>query len=177
MKIIEESAMSDSLDQGIKAGLCRCFPADQKVFSKTRGWHGSMPAWSVIYEDAGTIVAHVGIVDRIIKAGNHPLRVAGIQNVFILPEYRGQGLADTILKVSMKAAGEKGFDAGLLYCLPVLGKIYTRCGWKLLPEENIIRIDETGVEQTLPDKNMAMFFPLKVSEFPAGTIHLQGNDW
>jgi GNAT superfamily N-acetyltransferase len=52
-----------------------------------------MPAWNVIVEDAGMVVAHVGIIDRVIKAGNRQLRIAGIQNVFVLPEYRGQGLS------------------------------------------------------------------------------------
>jgi hypothetical protein len=84
LKIIKEIEMIDDLDRSVKEGLCRCFKPDNDVFSKSRGWHGSMPEWNVIVEDAGVVVAHVGIIDRIIKAGNQPLRVAGIQNVFVL---------------------------------------------------------------------------------------------
>ena len=29
----------------------------------------------------------------------------------------------------------------------------------------------------LPEKNIAMFFPLSKNEFPDGNINLQGNDW
>lgn len=177
IKIVQEIEITDAIDRGVKDGLCRCFPPDIEIFSESRGWHGSMPSWSVIIEDSGRIVAHVGIIDRVIKAGNRQLRVAGIQNVFVLPEYRGQCLSDKIMDASMKEAEMLDFDAGLLYCVPTLEKVYARCGWKLLPKEDIIRIDEHGCEVAIPGKNIAMFFPLKVSEFPAGTIHLQGNDW
>jgi len=41
----------------------------------------------------------------------------------------------------------------------------------------VIRIDETGTEAPIPGKNETMFYPLKVSTFPPGRIHLRGNDW
>lgn len=177
IKIIQEIEITEKIDRGIRDGLCRCFPPDTEIFSNSRGWHGSMPSWNVIIEDSERVAAHVGIIDRIVKAGSRQLRVAGIQNVFVLTEYRGQGLFDKLMDASMKEAERLGFDAGLLYCVPALGKVYARCGWKLLPKEEIIRIDENGSEVAIPGKNIAMFFPLKVTEFPAGTIHLQGNDW
>jgi len=177
IEIVKEIEMPDAIDQSVRDGLCRCFPPDREIFSKSRGWHGSMPAWNVIMEDAGKVVAHVGIIDRVIRAGNQKLRVAGIQNVFVLPEYRGHGLSDRIMDACMLEAARLDFDTGLLYCVPALEKVYARCGWKLLPKELIIRIDEHGGEVALPDKNIAMFHPLKVLKFPAGTVHLQGNDW
>lgn len=177
LKIIHEIEMTDGIDQSVRDGLCRCFPPDKEIFSKSRGWHGSMPVWSVIMEDSGKVVAHVGIIDRVIKAGERQLRAAGIQNVFVLAEYRGQGLSDRIMNASMREAEKLGFDIGLLYCIPGLEKVYAKCGWQLLPKESIIRIDEHGYAVAIPNKNISMFFPLKVSRFPAGTIHLQGNDW
>lgn len=177
LRIVQEAEMSAGLDQAIKAGLCHCFPADREIFTKARAWHGSAPTWSVIAEDGEVIVAHVGLVDRVVKAGTRQLRVAGIQNVFVLPERRGQGLCDLVMNAAMQEAGRLGFDAGLLYCIPTLEKVYARCGWFLLPKADIIRMDEQGAEIPLPDKNIAMFHPLKVVEFPTGTIHLQGNDW
>jgi predicted acetyltransferase len=130
----------------------------------------------VIFDD-DRVAAHVGIVDRGISAGGEQIRVAGIQNVFVLKNYRGQQLCDKIMDAAMKEAARRDFDAGLLYCIPELEKVYARCGWKSLPKENVIRVDENGDELALPDKNIAMFYPLKVKEFPGGTVHLQGNDW
>lgn len=177
LSIIQETDISGALDQRIRETLRRCFPEDDSAFSQTRSWHGSAPAWSILIEDAGRIVAHAGIVDRIIQVGKKPVRVAGIQNVGVVPECRGQGLSSRMMIAAMEEAAKLGFDAGLLYCLPVLEKVYANCGWKLLPGAEIIRVDEFGAEVALPAKNVAMFFPLKMKEFPPGTIHLQGNDW
>ena len=177
LKIIEESTIPQNIDQMIKDGLCICFEPDVEVFSKTRAWHGSAPAWSIVIVDDDRVAAHVGIVDRVISAGGEQIRVAGIQNVFVLKNYRGQKLCDKIMDAAMKEAGRRDFDAGLLYCIPELEKVYARCGWQLLPKEDVIRVDENGDELALPDKNIAMFYPLKVKGFPVGTVHIQGNDW
>jgi len=175
--IIEEKNMTADIDRDLKNALCRCFPADAEIFSQSRAWHGSASAWSVIIEIEGCIAAHVGIVDRLIKAGDFQLQAAGIQNVFVLPEYRGQGLGEKVMNAAMQEAEKRNFDVGLLYCVPQLEKLYAGCGWRLLPRQKILRHDENGNIVPLPEKNIAMFFPLKVKSFPEGAIDLQGNDW
>ncbi|MDD5596895.1 MAG: GNAT family N-acetyltransferase [Victivallaceae bacterium] len=177
LKIMNEAEITPELDLEIKKALCRCFPADAEVFSRSRAWHGSVPAWSVIMIDGGHIAAHAGIIDRKIKAGETFLRVAGIQNVFVLPEYRGMGFCEKVMAAAMREAEKRDFDTGLLYCVPLLERVYAKCGWQLLPERMIIRIDENGNHVPLPDKNITMFFPLKMRDFPDGIINLQGNDW
>lgn len=127
--------------------------------------------------DDNCIAAHAGIVDRTVKVEKTFIRVAGIQNVFVLPEYRGVGLCEKVMDAAMQEAEKRNFDAGLLYCVPQLEKVYAKCGWRLLPEREIIRIDENGKHIPLPPKNITMFFPLKMQEFPEGKINLQGNDW
>ena len=177
LTIVEERQMDARLDAVIRQGLCTCFPADTDVFSQTRAWHGSAPAWSVLLFDEAELVAHVGLVDRAITIGGRPVRVAGVQNVFVLPTRRGQGLCDQVMLRAMDEASRREYDCGLLFCVPQLEKVYARCGWLGLGEREVIRIDEDGREVSLPDKNIAMFHPLRLRNFPAGTIHLQGNDW
>ncbi len=176
--VIDESEMTPEMDAGIREGLCECFPADADVFSRTRAWHGSLASWSILLrEPSGHIVAHTGVVDRKILAGDVPLHVAGIQNVFVLPDQRGKGLSDRVMVAAMKEAAAGHYDCGLLFCVPELEKVYARCGWKRLADVPVIRINERRMEVPIPGKNIAMFYPLKVTEFPAGRIHLQGNDW
>jgi len=177
LKIINEAEVTSELDLEIKEALCRCFPGDAEIFSRSRAWHGSAPAWSVIMVDNNRIAVHAGIVDRTVKVGETFVRVAGIQNVFVLPEYRGMGLCEKVMAAAMQEAEKRNFDAGLLYCVPKLEKVYAKCGWRLLPERKIIRIDENSKHIPLPAKNITMVFPLKVREFPDGIINLQGNDW
>jgi GNAT superfamily N-acetyltransferase len=122
------------------------------------------------------VVAHTGVVDRTITVGGTPLRVAGVQNVFVLPEFRGQGLSAKVLQTAMAEAGRRVFDCGLLFCVPQLEKVYAPHGWQGLGWREVIRVQE-GRETSIPDKNIAMFYPLRVAVFPKGLVHLQGNDW
>lgn len=184
IKIIEERELSVETDQEIRNALCKCFPDDCNVFRTSRAWHGSSPEYSVIVVHDEKIIAHVGVVNREISVGGAAavtavaaLTVAGIQNVFVFPEHRGKGLVDKIMQEAMNVAAEKKFDCGLLFCVPALEKIYSRCSWKTLTERKLIRINEEGNEVSIPGKNIAMFYPLKISEFPYGNIHLLGNDW
>jgi GNAT superfamily N-acetyltransferase len=177
VRVVEEAKITQAEDEAIRDGLCMCFPPDRPVFSLTRKWHGTGPAWSVIVEEGPVIAAHVGVVDRIVTAGPDTVRVAGIQNLFVLPDFRGRGLGRAVMERAMEEAGRRGFECGLLFCVPDLERLYVLCHWQLLPRERVLRIDEHGREADLPSKNIAMYFPLARSSFPPGTIHLQGNDW
>ena len=176
LRLIDETEMPPRLDEQIRAGLCVCFPADVAVFRHTRAWHGSPPEFSAVLEDAGRVVAHAGVVKREITVAGAPLLVAGVQNVFVLPEHRGQGLSARVLQAAMAEAGCRGLDCGLLFCVPKLTPIYARCSWHDLGERQVIRVEE-GREVPIPGKNTAMFYPLRVAAFPTGLIHLRGNDW
>jgi GNAT superfamily N-acetyltransferase len=176
LDLIAEADMSPQLDAEIRNGLCRCFPADREIYAETRAWHGAVPAYSVVLTDAGIVVAHLGVVDRTITVAGRPLRVAGVENVYVLPERRGQGLSRRVLIPAMDEALRREFDAGLLFCLPTLAALYGSCDWQTLSGCEIVRTED-GCELPLPAKNIAMFYPLRVASFPAGRLHLGGNDW
>ena len=176
LSVIDEAEMSPSLDAAIREGLCLCFPADAAVFGQTRAWHGSRPEFSVVLREAERVVAHVGVVDRTIRVGETSLRVAGVQNVFVLPEHRGRGLSGQVLQAAMAQAAARHFEGGLLFCVPRLEKVYAACGWHGLGVREVVRTED-GRDISIPDKNIAMFYPLQISVFPAGLVHLRGNDW
>jgi predicted N-acetyltransferase YhbS len=178
IRIMPEHAITPTQDRAIRELLCACFPADAASFNRSRGWHASMPLYSILLDNNGILCAHVGVVDRTIRAGNEPVRVAGIQNVGVHPACRGQGLADRIMIAAMNEARTRGFDCGLLYCVPRLEKVYQRTGWITLPGAAITCRDHlTGQTVQIPSKNIAMYHPLKLAAFPAGPIDLQGTDW
>lgn len=175
-RIVDERDMVPELDARIRDGLCVCFPNDREAFSQTRSWHGSHPAFSAILEEAGNVVAHVGVVDRTIRIDGSPVRAAGVMNVFVLPSHRGRGLSDVVMSAAMAEAARRGFDLGLLFCTRPLVAIYARMGWILI-DNPIVRI-ETGVECPLPEGNFPMFFTLRRQAVSTGAIlHLCGNDW
>ncbi|MCL5102717.1 MAG: GNAT family N-acetyltransferase [Armatimonadetes bacterium] len=177
LAIIKESDIAGELDALIRVGLCACFPEDVGVFSTTRTWHGVASVWSVVLRDRDAVAAHVGVVDRVVLVGDTRLRVAGIQNVFVLPAYRGMGLSDRVMLATTDEALHLDFDCGLLFCVPKLENVYARCGWRTEPDRAITRVDEYAARVPLPDKNITMFYPMKCAQLPVGPIDLCGNDW
>ena len=175
-QLINDNDIPPSLDEEIRAGLAACFPADAAVLSKTRAWHDSTPEYIAVLRDGERVIAHAAVVNRTITVAGAPLRVAGVQGVFVLPGYRGKGLCDEALYAAMTEAMRRGFDYGMLFCLPSLAKVYARCGWQDLGEREAVRVED-GRELPLPEKNIAMFYPIRVVSFPEGFIHLRGNDW
>lgn len=176
-QIIPELLMDARTDENIRRNLCRCFPADREVFSKTRKWHDSGPAWTVLIREKDEVIAHAGFVDRTIRVDRDMVRIAGVQNVFVLPEYRGRGLSDAVMQAGIDYAQTQGFDLGLLFCAQPVVSVYSRMGWSILTGVRIILTDETGRDVQMSEKNVTMFYPLKRSLTPGVTIHLQGNDW
>ena len=177
LRIIEEMEIDKKLDTSIKEGLCICFPADTEIYLKTRAWHGYHPAWNVIIKTDNTVIAHAAVIDRKIQAGKEKTYIAGITNVFVLPEYRKKELSGKLMNTAMDEARRRNYELGLLFCEAELEKVYWRCGWKLLSENRIIRIDEKGKECPLEENIHAMYYPLLRTDFPRGDIHLNGNDW
>ena len=168
--------MTPATDAVIRELLCICFPLDINVFSQTRYWHGSAPAYSLIQEQNGRILGHVGIVLRLVRCGNTPALVAGIQNLAVRPELRGSGVGRQLVVESMKEARRRNIGWGLLFCVPELEKFYGTLGWRVL--HNIVMMkEEQGRDLQISGKNICMSKCVGSSPFPRGDIHLQGADW
>ena len=175
-RIVPEEDVTPELDAAICDTLNVSFPDNQIVFEQGRQWHGTGPAYSIVIERDGCIAGHIGVADRTIRVGDRRMRVAGIMNVCVRPEYRKQGLSDRMMAVALDEAKRRAFDAGMLFCVPYLEKVYARTGWHT-SHEPVARIDEHGNETGLPAENITMVIPIVLEAFPNGPIHLQGNDW
>jgi hypothetical protein len=176
-RIVSEQSLTAAEDAAIRTALCRCFPADYEVFSKTRAWHGTFPTWTVLVPHEDLVIAHAGIVERDILVGQERVRAAGVQNVLVVPEHRASRLFQQIMSAAMEEARRRQLDLGILFCTANLAPLYAWVGWRLLNGRRVVRIDENGRPQSLPEKNVTMFYPLLRTDFPPGDIHLQGNDW
>jgi len=178
IRLIYESEMPRELDAAIVEMLCLANVNERDEFRRDgRGWHGVKPIYSVCVEVEGAgPVGYVGIVDRVVRVGGEELRVAGVQNVSVHPNWRGKGFSIKALELAMSEAERLGFDVGLLFCTEALQRLYGKMGWVGVGKRPVVRV-EGGRELPLPEQNMAMFLPLRVKAFPDGAIHLQGNDW
>lgn len=177
--IIHEKDISGDLDKAIREALVECYPADREFFSRQRAWH-SAPEWIVCASSHDNIVAgHIAVIDRTIKIGKDdiPLRIAGLQSVMVRPKWRKSGLSGDLMKTTMDEAKNLGYDFGLLFCLPVLvDKVYANMGWRQI-NVRVFMKDSSDTTVPLPEKNVAMIYPLNQHVFPEGDIDLQGRDW
>jgi GNAT superfamily N-acetyltransferase len=177
--VINEQDVSPELDKAIRETLVICFPADCEYFGHQSWWH-CVPIYRVLgRDDKGSVAAHVAVVERTVIVGHNlsKVRVAGIQSCCVLPGYRGTGLSDKMMSIAMAEADERGFDAGLLYCLDRFETVYGRMGWHKLNAAAVYVADDKGGKTLIPAKNITMFYPLKAKQFPAGDIDLAGTDW
>ena len=140
-QVVREQDMSAEMDQRIRDALCVSFVKDAAYFSQKRGWKGSFPHWSVVGLDAGGFPAvHAGIIERDILVDGSELRILGVQNVYVLPEFRGKGLVAPLMQLVVDEGRRRAIATGLLFCKPVVEKVYIRLGWKRLEVQKSLRL-------------------------------------
>ena len=176
-EIFENDRVTGELDRRIRETLAVCFPDDAAHFLRDRSWN-SRPAWVVVMRDPdGAVTAHCAMVVRTVMVdGDIPVTVAGVQGFSVLPRYRGTGLSDRLMERALAEARARNIEAGLLFCLPALEKVYARTGWRTLDAVAAMR-GENGESAPIPGKNIVMAIPLSLPAFPAGDIDLMGPDW
>ncbi len=176
-RIINESQIDSHLDSLIRKSLCICFPWHKHIYEIQRPWHGITPLFTAFIKRNCDIIAHAAVVDTRIKIDNKSFRVAGLQNVFVIPDYRKKGVSDIILQAAITEAEKYDFDFGLLFTSynPVL-KVYARNGWIEIKKQDFYKIEDGKTSCFPPDKHK-MFYPLKLKDFPEGTVRLKTNDW
>ena len=178
-QVVREQDMSAEMDQRIRDALCVSFVKDAAYFSQKRGWKGSFPHWSVVGLDAGGFPAvHAGIIERDILVDGSELRILGVQNVYVLPEFRGQGLVAPLMQLVVDEGRRRAIATGLLFCKPVVEKVYIRLGWKRLEVQKIFVSSDKGERQERILAHDALFYyPLCSDVVPSGVVDLCGPDW
>jgi predicted N-acetyltransferase YhbS len=125
----------------------------------------------------GTVAAHCAMVEREVAVdGGQMVTVAGVQGFSVRPPWRKAGLSDRIMALALTEARRRGIQAGLLFCLPGLERVYGRMGWRAV-QFPVTMLDESGNPAPLPEKNIAMAIPLTIGSYPRGGIDLRGTDW
>jgi len=167
-------------DQTIRDFLCRCFPWDTAVFSKTRYWHNCAVAWSVLLEKETRLIAHLAVIERRIRVNGKMFKAAGVGNVGVDPDCRGKKLSEKILRAAMAEARNQNYDLGLLFCGKSLLPIYERAGWITVHPPRLFYSAPQGEQEILlhpADDKFLMIYPLHAPSLPPGPVDLAGIDW
>jgi len=175
LELIEEPDMTPATDAAIKRLLCDCFPPDTKIFSQSRQWHGTAPAYTIVQHEGNAVVGQVGVVLRTLRVGGRPVDIAGIQSLAVSPALQGSMLAWALMRRCMREAKRRGVPFGLLFCVPDLEKLYAAMRWQTVNVGVVMQYE--GQTQPIPGKNICMVLDLGGGAWPEGDIDLNGPDW
>ncbi len=115
VRIIDECDIAPELDSAIRESLAICFPHRSEEFSRSRTIRNNVPSYTAVISDGEKALCQVAVMDRMIRVGDGQVHVAGVANVFVMPEQRGKGLCDMALEAAMAEAKKRGFDFGFSF--------------------------------------------------------------
>ncbi len=175
--IIPEKDISPEMDAAVREVLVQCFPHNAEHFSRQRRWRSPIE-WSVVAldETSGAVCGGIAAIERVMSIAGEKLKVAGVGNVCMLPEYRGTGAIDSAMECFIDEAKAHGCDVGLLFCKQALEKVYARMGWRRLSCSVAVQ-DENGRNVEMPEDDLIMGMTFNGGEFPSGDIDLMGGTW
>jgi predicted acetyltransferase len=119
------------------------------------------------------VVAHAGIVYRVIRVGNVRVPVGGMTGVGMLPEWRGRGKARVVVDSLVAFVGVWLWAPfAMVMCSPDATEFYTGSGWRATTAA--VWCEPANGERKRM-KRVAMVFPCQgEAEWPEGDIDLWG---
>lgn len=139
VKYLPDDSVDAEMDQKLKDLFTSCFTKPQDhVFKERRYFKEPYKHRWVIKNEAGRLVAHVGVHDKIVEADGAKLKIGGIAEVCVLPDYRGRGYVRIMLDKIHSWMEEQPFDFSMLFGDP---KVYSSSGY--ISTTNLIGTDET----------------------------------
>jgi GNAT superfamily N-acetyltransferase len=134
------------------------------------------PSWSMLVKADGHVVAHAGIVYRVIQVGNLRVPVGGIGGVMTLNDWRGRGYARAVVAKATAFVGTQLWAPFALVICPVEDTaFYEHLGWV---------VAKAPIECEQPNGRVILKREVALSlacqgdaEWPGGPIDLGGTPW
>jgi aminoglycoside 2'-N-acetyltransferase I len=132
--------------------------------------------WTIrVWDDAGMLVSHVGVLARAALVDDTPVRIGGIGGVKTHPAARGKGYASAGLHEAVRVfTDDLRVAFALLVCLPPTVPFYERQGWRRFDGTLLVQQPEGVVPFTA---NLPMLLPIHTPAPAGGTINLCGEPW
>lgn len=133
--------------------------------------------WHVILRVGGEFASHVDLVKRSGTAAGQPVIFGGVGDVLTLPDYRGRGYAEQVLRAAQDFMRDTlVVDCGLLVCAEAMIDWYERLGWQVTPDK--LWFDQPWGRASMPPiPGITMILPFRQMDFPSGEIDLCGLPW
>jgi GNAT superfamily N-acetyltransferase len=136
----------------------------------------STPSWSMLVKANGHVVAHAGIVYRVIQVGNLRVPVGGVGGLMTLNDWRGRGYARAVLaKATAFVAKQLWAPFAVVICPMEDTAFYEHLGWDVA--EVPIQCEQPNGRVTL-EREVALSLACQGdAQWPSGSIDLRGTPW
>lgn len=165
---IKDSDVDEELNAQFIEILSLCF-SNQPVF-KTQRYFKEKPSYRWYIEDGNLIIAHVAVHDKDIETKKGVIRIGGVAEVCVHPDYRGKGLVKKMLAFIHERLKENGFGFAMLYGEE---RVYSSSGYTTIKNE-IKFLDHVTKEWKIEISKDAMVAPLIDDNWPDGLIDIKG---
>ena len=166
---IKDADVNEEMNTRLIEILSICF--DKQTVFKTQRYFKEMPHHRWYIKDGNSIIAHVAVHDKNIKTEKGTIRIGGVAEVCVHPDYRGRGLVRKMLAVIHKWLNENGFDFAMLYGEE---RVYASSGYSTI-KNKIKFLDHNTKEWKIEASKDAMVAPLKGDDnWPDGLIDING---
>src|SRR5271155_4557969 len=118
---------------------------------------GFRDALCLVARDGGRLVSTVQIFDRAINLEGQTVPMGGIGSVFTLDEYRHQGVASALMRLSVDTMIRQGFEVSLLFAERL--SFYNQFGWREVDRKFSILSAASGLDA--PDRFVIDSFELE----------------
>ncbi|MEQ8928042.1 MAG: GNAT family N-acetyltransferase [Fulvivirga sp.] len=121
------------LDSFTKQHLNKNIDAEFGHIPIVKNTQWAIPDWTLIYSQNSTLAAFYNIVEREVIMDDDMVKIAGINNVITLKNFRGKGLSAKLLKDTEHFIfDEMRSKFGLLLCADTLIPYYEKLDWYLV---------------------------------------------
>lgn len=160
MKIeaVVEYKISSNIRSHINQLLQQSFPD----YPLERSYYKQLPQFRYLVWLGESLIAHVGIEHRVITNGNVPVRIFGLIDLCVDPQYRSQGIATTLLQQIEKLGKASSIDFLVLfadnhrlYTTNGYQRVGNVCRWLMIDEHQILGIAERSLADCMMVKQIA----------------------
>ncbi len=196
-RVVEHSALTPAELTALRALFDREYRSVHGEWDPEQPY-GYAPAstHAIVFDAAGSAVAHVGFQRREITVGRAQVVVAGTGGVLVDDGLRGQGLGELAMSLARGAMrATPDLEYGYLGCREDVVPFYERTGWHrirvverstprslppetMMPPETVMRA-EASVEAVVEAGSPVLISPIRqsVDSWPPGVVDLRGRPW
>jgi predicted N-acetyltransferase YhbS len=169
-RYLRDEDIDADLDLQLRSLLRECFPHEARHLETKRYFHECPQNRWLAFAPNGALAAHVAAHEKVIGAETEDLKIIGVAEVSVAPQFRGKKLVKSLLRQAQDWGKGHGFSFAVLFGDQ---RIYSSSGYtNVLNPINTIDV-ETG-KNLLEVRRFLMVRPLDDSVWPEGEIDLRG---